>query len=145
MSLKRNIGGKATREMVSVRSARPAGGLPCCFNVAQGEYLFAITTLILSSAGLLFSPIVKPTPGAMFTREWLEGIIRPLPSGLHHRHCLHQLHSTNQLTFERAQEVLLDRSWQQAKSIILVFIRRAMSGNWRQRRRNRQKLPLRRF
>ncbi len=39
--------------------------------------------------------------------------------------------STNQLTFERAQEVLLDRSGKQAKSIILVFIRRAMSGNWR--------------
>ncbi len=39
---------------------------------AQGEYLFAITTLILSSAGCIFSPIVKPTPGAMFTREWLE-------------------------------------------------------------------------
>ena len=37
---------------------------------AQGEYLFAITTLILSSAGLY---------------------IRPLPFGLHHRHCPCQL------------------------------------------------------
>ena len=32
---------------------------------AQGEYLFAITTLILSSAGLYILRTVKPTPGAM--------------------------------------------------------------------------------
>nr|VUD27864.1 maltose transport inner membrane protein [Salmonella sp. NCTC 7297] len=38
--------------------------------------------------------------------------------------------STNQLTFERAQQVLMDRSYQQAKPITSVFTRQAMSGNW---------------
>lgn len=35
---------------------------------AQGEYLFAIMTLILSSVGLYIFPIARPMPGAMFTR-----------------------------------------------------------------------------
>ena len=54
---------------------------------AQGEYLFAITTLILSSAGLYIFANRK----AYAWRYGWNGIIRPLPSGLHHRHCLHQL------------------------------------------------------
>ncbi len=33
------------------------------------------------------------------------GIIRPLPFGLHHRIAFTNYSSTNQLTFERAQEV----------------------------------------
>lgn len=37
---------------------------------AQGEYLFAIMTLILSSAGLYILPIVRLTHGAMFTTVW---------------------------------------------------------------------------
>lgn len=37
---------------------------------AQGEYLFAIMTLILSSAGLYILPTVRPTPGATFTPAW---------------------------------------------------------------------------
>ncbi len=145
MSLKRNIGAKRRAEMVSARSARPAGGLPVVLMYAQGEYLFAITTLILSQRGCIFSPIVKPTPGAMFTRNGRNGIIRPLPSGLHHRHCFTNYSSTNQLTFERAQEVLLIAPGKQAKPITLVFTRRAMMAIGAQRRRNRQKLSLRRF
>ena len=35
---------------------------------AQGEYLFAIMTLILSSVGLYIFPIARPTPGAMSIR-----------------------------------------------------------------------------
>ncbi len=58
---------------------------------AQGEYLFAITTLILSSAGLYIFANRKAYAGAMFTGNGWNGIIRPLPFGLHHRHCLHQL------------------------------------------------------
>lgn len=34
----------------------------------QGEYLFAIMTLILSSVGLYILPIAKRTPGATFIR-----------------------------------------------------------------------------
>ncbi len=105
MSLKRNIVAKRRAEMVSARSARPAGGLLVVLMYAQGEYLFAITTLILVQRGCIFSPIVKPTPGAMFTGNGWNGIIRPLPSGLHHRHAFTNYSSTNQLTFERAQEV----------------------------------------
>ncbi len=58
---------------------------------AQGEYLFAITTLILSSAGLYIFANRKAYAWRYVYPEWLEWIIRPLPSGLHHRHCLHQL------------------------------------------------------
>lgn len=59
---------------------------------AQGEYLFAITTLILSSAGLYIFANRKSLRLALCLpgNGW-NGIIRPLPSGLHHRHCLHQL------------------------------------------------------
>ncbi len=55
----------------------------------QGEYLFAIMTLILSSAGLYILQIVKPTPGATFTRPRRHGAVCAIPAGVHHRYRLY--------------------------------------------------------
>lgn len=99
---------------------------------AQGEYLFAITTLILSSAGLYIFANRKA-----YARRYVYpgmagmGLFVLFPLVCTIAIAFTNYSSTNQLTFERAQEVLLDRSGKQAKPIILVFTRRAMSGNWR--------------
>ena len=99
---------------------------------AQGEYLFAITTLILSSAGLyIFANRKAYAWRYVYPGMAGMGLFVLFPLVCTIAIAFTNYSSTNQLTFERAQEVLLDRSWQAGKSIILVFIRRAMSGNWR--------------
>jgi hypothetical protein len=45
-----------------------------------------------------------------------DGAVRPVPADLHHRIAFTNYSSTNQLTFERAQQVLMDRSFQAGKS-----------------------------
>lgn len=99
---------------------------------AQGEYLFAITTLILSSAGLYIFANRKA-----YARRYVYpgmagmGLFVLFPLVCTIAIAFTNYSSTNQLTFERAQEVLLDRSRQAGKPITLVFIPRVMSGNWR--------------
>jgi len=99
---------------------------------AQGEYLFAITTLILSSAGLyIFANRKAYAWRYVYPGMAGMGLFVLFPLVCTIAIAFTNYSSTNQLTFERAQEVLLDRSWQAGKPITLVFTRRAMSGNWR--------------
>ncbi|MFP1557934.1 hypothetical protein ACLB1T_14025 [Escherichia coli] len=57
---------------------------------AQGEYLFAITTLILSSAGLyIFAD--RKAYAWRYVYPGMAGMGLFVLPGLHHRHCLHQL------------------------------------------------------
>lgn len=99
---------------------------------AQGEYLFAITTLILSSAGLyIFANRKAYAWRYVYPGMAGMGLFVLFPLVCTIAIAFTNYSSTNQLTFERAQEVLLDRSGKQAKPITLVFTRRAMSGNWR--------------
>ncbi len=99
---------------------------------AQGEYLFAITTLILSSAGLyIFANRKAYAWRYVYPGMAGMGLFVLFPLVCTIAIAFTNYSSTNQLTFERAQEVLLDRSRKQAKPITLVFTRRAMSGNWR--------------
>lgn len=108
MDVIKNIGGNddSAGNGQIFRSPRwPAGGLPCCLhNVAHGEYLFAtITTLILSSAGCIFSPIVSFHARALcFIWNGWNGIICPLPLVLAPHAIAFTINysSTNQLTFE---------------------------------------------
>ena len=93
---------------------------------AQGEYLFAITTLILSSAGLyIFANRKAYAWRYVYPGMAGMGLFVLFPLVCTIAIAFTNYSSTNQLTFERAQEVLLDRSWQAGKT------RRAMSGNWR--------------
>ncbi|ADO50367.1 maltose ABC transporter permease MalF [[Enterobacter] lignolyticus] len=96
-------------------------GLLVCYLVAlmyaQGEYLFAIMTLILSSVGLYIFANRK----AYAWRYVYPGIagmglfvLFPLICTI--AIAFTNYSSTNQLTFERAQQVLLDRSYQAGKS-----------------------------
>ncbi len=121
---------QSDQQMVSNWSAGPAGGLPCSFNVRTREYLFAIMTLILSSAGLYILQIVKPTHGATFTSLAGMGLFVLFPLVCTIAIAFTNYSSTNQLTFERAQQVLMDRSYQAGKPITSVFTRPATSGNW---------------
>lgn len=59
---------------------------------AQGEYLFAIMTLILSSAGLYIFANRK-TYAWRYVYHWYGGYgaICPVPIGLYHRYCFYQL------------------------------------------------------
>ena len=100
---------------------------------AQGEYLFAITTLILSSAGLyIFANRKAYAWRYVYPGMAGMGLFVLFPLVCTIAIAFTNYSSTNQLTFERAQEVLLDRSWQAGKTYnSLVFTRRAMSGNWR--------------
>lgn len=84
---------------------------------AQGEYLFAITTLILSSAGLYIFANRKA-----YARRYVYpgmagmGLFVLFPLVCTIAIAFTNYSSTNQLTFERAQEVLLDRSRQAGKT-----------------------------
>ncbi len=101
--------------------------LACCWRLpfvvlmyAQGVPV-AILTLILSSAGCISLPTARLMPGAMSTRVSLGWGCSSCSAGLHHRHRLHNYSSTNQLTFERAQEVLMDRSFRAGKYNFSLF------------------------
>ena len=84
---------------------------------AQGEYLFAILTLILSSAGLYIFTNRKAYAWR-YVYPGLAGmglfVLFPLVCTI--AIAFTNYSSTNQLTFERAQEVLMDRSFQAGKS-----------------------------
>ena len=84
---------------------------------AQGEYLFAIMTLILSSAGLYIFANRK-TYAWRYVYPGMAGmglfVLFPLVCTI--AIAFTNYSSTNQLTFERAQEVLLDRTWQSGKT-----------------------------
>jgi hypothetical protein len=58
---------------------------------AQGEYLFAILTLILSSAGLYIFTNRKAYAWRYVYPARRDGAVRPVPADLYHRHRLHQL------------------------------------------------------
>ncbi len=105
MSLKETLVAKRRAEMVSVRSARPAGGLPCCFNVRTRGIPVRHYHADIELSGAVYLLNRKAYAG----NGW-NGIIRPLPSGCTIAIAFTNYSSTNQLTFERAQEVLLDRS-----------------------------------
>ncbi|HKS34205.1 MAG TPA: maltose ABC transporter permease MalF [Enterobacteriaceae bacterium] len=84
---------------------------------AQGEYLFAIMTLILSSVGLyIFSR--RKTYAWRYVYPGVAGmglfVIFPLVCTI--AIAFTNYSSTNQLTFERAQQVLLDRTYQAGKT-----------------------------
>lgn len=99
---------------------------------AQGEYLFAITTLILSSAGLyIFANRKAYAWRYVYPGMAGMGLFVLFPLVCTIAIAFTNYSSTNQLTFERAQEVLLDRSWQAGKTYNFGLYRRAMSGNWR--------------
>lgn len=84
---------------------------------AQGEYLFAIMTLILSSAGLYIFANRKA-----YARRYVYpgvagmGLFVLFPLICTIAIAFTNYSSTNQLTFERAQEVLMDRSYQAGKT-----------------------------
>ncbi|WP_039055753.1 maltose ABC transporter permease MalF [Enterobacter sp. Bisph1] len=84
---------------------------------AQGEYLFAITTLILSSAGLYIFANRKAY-ALRYVYPGLAGmglfVLFPLICTI--AIAFTNYSSTNQLTQERAQQVLLDRSYQAGKA-----------------------------
>ncbi len=77
---------------------------------AQGEYLFAITTLILSSAGLYIFANRKAYAALCLPGMAGMGLFVLFPLVCTIAIAFTNYSSTNQLTFERAQEVLLDRS-----------------------------------
>ncbi|ENE2511375.1 maltose ABC transporter permease MalF, partial [Escherichia coli] len=84
---------------------------------AQGEYLFAITTLILSSAGLyIFANRKAYAWRYIYPGMAGMGLFVLFPLVCTIAIAFTNYSSTNQLTFERAQEVLLDRSWQAGKT-----------------------------
>ncbi len=77
---------------------------------AQGEYLFAITTLILSSAGLyIFANRKAYAWRYVYPGMAGMGLFVLFPLVCTIAIAFTNYSSTNQLTFERAQEVLLDR------------------------------------
>ena len=84
---------------------------------ARGEYLFAIMTLMLSSAGLYIFARRK-TYAWRYVYPGVAGmglfVIFPLVCTI--AIAFTNYSSTNQLTFERAQQVLLDRTYQAGKS-----------------------------
>ncbi|MEX9761152.1 maltose ABC transporter permease MalF [Providencia rettgeri] len=97
-------------------------GLLSCYLVvlmyAQGEYLFAILTLTLCSVGLYIYANRK-TYAWRYVYPGLAGmalfVLFPLVATI--AIAFTNYSSTNQLTFERAQEVLLDRSFQTGKAL----------------------------
>lgn len=97
----------------------------------QGEYLFAIMTLILSSAGLYIFANRK-TYAWRYVYPGLAGmglfVLFPLVCTI--AIAFTNYSSTNQLTFERAQQVLMNGLIRQEKPITSVFTRPATSGNW---------------
>lgn len=98
---------------------------------AQGEYLFAIMTLILSSAGLyIFANRKAYAWRYVYPGVAGMGLFVLFPLICTIAIAFTNYSSTNQLTFERAQEVLMDRSYQAGKPTTLACIRRVMSGNW---------------
>ncbi len=90
---------------------------------AQGEYLFAIMTLILSSAGLYIFANRK-TYAWRYVYPGMAGmglfVLFPLICTI--AIAFTNYSSTNQLTFERAQQVLMDRSYQAGKSYNFTLI-----------------------
>lgn len=85
---------------------------------AQGEYLFAIMTLIISSLGLyIFAN--RRTYAWRYVYPGLAGmglfVLFPLVCTI--AIAFTNYSSTNQLTFERAQQVLMDRQYQAGKSV----------------------------
>ncbi|OAT48705.1 maltose ABC transporter permease MalF [Providencia heimbachae] len=97
-------------------------GLLSCYLVvlmyAQGEYLFAILTLILCSVGL-YIYANRRTYAWRYVYPGLAGmalfVLFPLVATI--AIAFTNYSSTNQLTFERVQEVLLDRSFQTGKAL----------------------------
>ncbi|NDJ59331.1 maltose ABC transporter permease MalF [Enterobacteriaceae bacterium 4M9] len=85
---------------------------------AQGEYLFAILTLILSSVGLyIFAN--RRAYAWRYVYPGLAGmglfVLFPLVATI--AIAFTNYSSTNQLTFERAQQVLMDRQYQAGKAL----------------------------
>ncbi|HBR8372957.1 TPA: maltose ABC transporter permease MalF [Klebsiella pneumoniae subsp. pneumoniae] len=90
---------------------------------AQGEYLFAIMTLILSSVGLYIFANRKAYAWR-YVYPGLAGmglfVLFPLICTI--AIAFTNYSSTNQLTFERAQQVLMDRSFQAGKAYNFTLI-----------------------
>ena len=84
---------------------------------AQGEYLFAIVTLILLSSGLIVF-FRRRAQAWRYVWPGLAGMVLfvlfPLACTI--AIAFTNYSSTNQLTFERARQVLLDRQFQAAKA-----------------------------
>ena len=132
MSLKETLVAKRRAEMVSARSARPAGGLPCCFNVrTRGIPVRHYHADIEFSGCIYFANRKAYAWRYVYPGMAGMGLFVLFPLVCTIAIAFTNYSSTNQLTFERAQEVLLDRSRKQPKPITLVFTRRAMSGNLR--------------
>ena len=97
---------------------------------AQGEYLFAITTLILSSAGLYIFANRK-TYAWRYVYPGLAGmglfVLFPLICTI--AIAFTNYSSTHQLTQERAQQVLMDRSYQAGKTYNFTLF--PSEGSWR--------------
>ncbi|MBQ4755670.1 maltose ABC transporter permease MalF, partial [Escherichia coli] len=89
----------------------------------QGEYLFAIMTLILSSVGLYIFANRKAYAWR-YVYPGLAGmglfVLFPLICTI--AIAFTNYSSTNQLTFERAQQVLMDRSFQAGKAYNFTLI-----------------------
>ncbi|AGN86705.1 MULTISPECIES: maltose ABC transporter permease MalF [Enterobacteriaceae] len=84
---------------------------------AQGEYLFAITTLVLSSAGLyIFANRKAYAWRYVYPGVAGMGLFVLFPLVCTIAIAFTNYSSTNQLTQERAQQVLLDRSYQAGKA-----------------------------
>ena len=97
---------------------------------AQGEYLFAITTLILSSAGLYIFANRKAYAWR-YVYPGLAGmglfVLFPLICTI--AIAFTNYSSTHQLTQERAQQVLMDRSYQAGKTYNFTLF--PTQGSWR--------------
>ena len=96
----------------------------------QGEYLFAIMTLILSSAGLYIFANRKA-----YARRYVYpgvagmGLFVLFPLICTVAIAFTNYSSTNQLAQERAQQVLLDRSYRQARPLTSACIPQATNGS----------------
>ncbi len=123
MPLKETLVAKPATHMVCDWLTVPAGGLPCCFDVRPGEYLFAIMTLILSSVGLYIFANRKAY-ARRYVYPGLAGmglfVLFPLICTI--AIAFTNYSSTNQLTFERAQQVLMDRSFRAGKAYNFTLI-----------------------
>jgi maltose/maltodextrin transport system permease protein len=97
---------------------------------AQGEYLFAITTLILSSAGLyIFANRKAYAWRYVYPGMAGMGLFVLFPLICTIAIAFTNYSSTHQLTQERAQQVLMDRSYQAGKTYNFTLF--PAEGSWR--------------
>ncbi len=136
MSLKENTGGQSDPLKWSVLVCWACCGLPVVLMYVQ-EYLFAIMTLILSPTAWYIFANRKPTPRCYCLPVPAWGCLEVFPL----RTIAIALPTTAAPTsspFERAQQVLADRSYQAGKPITSVLPGRRRVATGPHRRRNGQ-------